>query len=186
MTAEPAEIWHAERRAKLAANLIASRPAAFAAEGELHPELASWADALAAGDGRNLLLNGPVGTGKTWSVWHAAERAVAAGYEGAVAICPSGRFRRILAPATADPAEYDRLESAGLLALDDIGSVRLSEWDMDHLSELIDSRSAALLPTVITSNKADIRALLGPRIASRLAYRAVTVTLSGPDRRRQS
>lgn len=185
MSTDSAEVWRAERRERLTENLLASRPPAFAADGPLHPGLAMWADELASGDGRNLTITGPTGVGKTWAVWHAAERAVRGGYEGMVAVCPAARFRRIVAPSTADPAEFDRLEAAGLLALDDIGSARLSEWDMDHLGELIDARSAALLPTVITSNKTDIRALLGPRISSRLAYRALIVTLTGPDRRRQ-
>jgi DNA replication protein DnaC len=185
VSADSAAIWHAERRERLITNLLSQRPPAFAEDGPLDARLGVWADALAAGDGRNLTITGPVGVGKTWSVWHAAERAVRAGYEGVVAVCPAGKFRRIVAPSTADPAEFDRLEAAGLLALDDIGAARLSEWDMDNLAELVDSRSAALLPTVITSNKADIRSLLGPRIASRLVYRAVIVALTGPDRRRQ-
>ena len=62
--------------------------------------------------------------------------------------------------------------------------MRLSEWDLDHLAELADTRWAARLPTVITSNVTDIRALLGPRISSRLADRALIVELDGPDRRR--
>jgi DNA replication protein DnaC len=185
VSTDSAEVWLAERRERLLANLLAQRPPAFADDGPLDSRLEAWADHLAAGEGRNLAITGPTGVGKTWSVWHAAERAVRAGYEGLVAVCPAARFRRIVAPSTADPAEFDRLTAAGLLALDDIGSARLSEWDMDHLGELIDSRSAALLPTVITSNKTDLRALLGPRISSRLAFRALTVTLNGPDRRRQ-
>jgi DNA replication protein DnaC len=185
VSTDSAEVWRAERRERLTANLLGMRPPAFAEDGDLDPRLAAWADALAAGNGQNLIVTGPVGVGKTWSVWHAAERAVRAGYEGLVIVCPAAKFRRIVAPATADPEEFARFEAAGLLVLDDIGSARLSEWDMDHLGELIDSRSAALLPTVITSNKTDIKSLLAPRISSRLAHRALIVTLRGADRRRQ-
>ena len=184
-TPEATALWRAERRERLTANLLSQRPEAFDVPGDLDARLAGWADDLAAGESRNLILTGPVGTGKTWSLWHAAERAVRAGYEGRVTVTPAAKLRRIVAPSTADPLEFDRIATAGLAALDDLGSVRLSEWDLDHLAELADTRWSALLPTVITSNVTNIRALLGPRISSRLADRALVVELDGPDRRRQ-
>lgn len=184
-TPEAAELWLAKRREQLADNLLAARPPAFACPGILDSRLAAWADELAVGASRNLIITGGVGAGKTWSVWHAAERAVRAGFDGGVEVCPAARLRRIIAPATADPAAFERIAASGLLVLDDIGSVRLSEWDMDHLGEIADRRWSAKLPTGLTSNKTDLHALLGPRIASRLADGAVVVELEGPDRRRQ-
>jgi DNA replication protein DnaC len=181
---EALRTWRAERRERLIANLLAGRPAEFARPGQLDPRLAAWAEDLAAGRGRNLLVTGDTGTGKTWGAWHAAEHAVRAGYEGGAVITTAAVFRHVVAPATADPRELARYREAGLLVLDDLGAVRLSEWDMDHLGELVDARCAATLPTVITSNVSDLRSLLGPRISSRLA-RAVIVEMDGPDRRRQ-
>jgi DNA replication protein DnaC len=186
MTAPDAtDLWHAERRERLLENLLSQRPPAFSADGVLSKELGEWALGLADGRPRNLILTGPVGTGKTWSVWHAAEFAVRNGYEGLVAIVPAAKLRRMIAPATAEPAEFERIAQAGLLVLDDIGSIRLSEWDMDHLAEVADSRWSAQLPTVVTSNKTDLASLLGPRISSRLAHHALVVELTGDDRRRQ-
>jgi DNA replication protein DnaC len=182
---EAAAIWHAERAERLAANLLRSRPPEFSRPGTLARSLAAWADALAAGHPRNLIITGPVGTGKTWAVWHAAERAVRAGYAGSVIVTSASRLRRIIAPATADPAEFGRYCAAGLLAVDDLFAFGLSEWDLDHLAELADTRWAAQLPTVVTSNKTDLQSLLGPRISSRLAHNALIVELDGPDRRRQ-
>jgi DNA replication protein DnaC len=182
---EPATIWLAERRERLLASLLGQRPAAFDAAGVLDTRLAAWALGLAQGRPRNLILTGPVGTGKTWSVWHAAESAIRDGYAGQVAVVPAARFRRIIAPATAEPAEFTRITEAGVLALDDISSTRLSEWDLDHLGEVVDARWSRRLPVVITSNRTDIRALVGERISSRLADGALVVELSGPDRRRQ-
>jgi DNA replication protein DnaC len=178
-------LWLAERREQLTVNLLAQRPPAFDVPGDLDAQLTAWARALAAGESRNLILTGAVGTGKTWSAWHAAEVAVRAGYEGLVVVCPAATFRRIVAPSTADPQAFERLLAAGLLVLDDLGSVRLSEWDGDHLAEVADARWSAQLPTMVTSNVTDIRGLLGPRISSRLADRALIVELDGPDRRRQ-
>jgi DNA replication protein DnaC len=182
---EGTEIWQADHRARLAENLLRRRPAEFARPGDLDPQLAGWAEDLAAGRGRNLIVTGPVGTGKTWAVWHAAEHAVRRGYEGSVTITAAARLRRIVAPATADPREFDGYSLAGLLAVDDLGAVRLSEWDMDHLAELADARWADHRPTVITSNVSALRDLLGPRISSRLQHNALVVELDGPDRRRQ-
>ena len=185
IAAEAAAIWHADRRQRLAENLIKNRPAAFAAPGELDADLTTWARMLAAGDGRNLILTGPVGVGKTWAVWRSAEAAVRRGYEGRVVITTAARLRRSIAPATADPAQFARCCEAGLLAIDDLGAFGLSEWDLDHLTELADARWSANLPTVVTSNTTDLRALLGERISSRLAAGALVVELDGPDRRRQ-
>jgi len=182
---EAARIWHAERRQRLAANLLANRPPEFAAPGELDPRLRAWSRALADGSGRNLVLNGPVGSGKTWSLWHAAEAAVHAGYEAAIVLTTAARLRRIAAPATADPAEFTRYCNAGLLAIDDLASVRLSEWDMDHLGELVDERWSWKRPTAVTSNVTKLRDLLGPRISSRIQHRALIIDLDGADRRRQ-
>ena len=185
IAAEAAAIWHAERRQRLAENLLKNRPDAYAAPGEVDPRLKAWARMLAGGMGQNLILTGPVGTGKTWAIWHAAEEAVRSGYEGRVIVTTAAALRRSVAPATADPAAFTRCCEAGLLAIDDLGAFRLSEWDLDHLGELAEARWSAQLPTIVTSNKTDLADLLGPRISSRLQHNALKVPLNAPDRRRQ-
>lgn len=182
---EALSIWRRERSERLTVNLLAHRPAEFAANGPISHDLFAWAGDLAAGERRNVIITGPVGVGKTWTVWRAAERAVRAGFERSVIVTTGARLRRITAPATADPREFGRCMTAGLLALDDIASVRLSEWDLDHLAELADARWANRLPTIITSNVSRLRDLLGPRISSRLAHNALVIEMDGPDRRRQ-
>lgn len=186
LSGEVLDRWLDIRRERLAANLLARRPAEFAAPGELDPRLTEWADQIAAGGHRNLVLTGGVGTGKTWSAWKAAETAVRAGYEGGVIVTTAARLRRVCAPSTADPAEFARYCRTGLLVIDDLASFGLSEWDLDNLCELADTRWSEHRPVVVTSNKTDLRALLGPRISSRLAHGALVVELTGPDRRRQA
>jgi DNA replication protein DnaC len=182
---EAAAIWLRDRRESLIGNLLKNRPAVFAGPGELHPDIATWARMLAAGKSRNLIITGPVGTGKTWAVWKAAEQAVRGGYEGSVVITTAAKLRRSVAPATADPAVFARCCDAGLLVIDDLGAFGLSEWDLDNLGELTDTRWGMQVPTVITSNATDLQGLLGPRISSRLADNALVVEMDGPDRRRQ-
>ena len=63
--------------------------------------------------------------------------------------------------------------------------MRLSEWDLDHLLELVDARWAAHRPIAVTSNVTTLRTLLGERISSRLAHGALIAEMDGPDRRRQ-
>lgn len=185
INAEAAAIWLADRRERLVANLLNGRPAEFAVPGELDQRLKAWALLLAGGMSQNLILTGPVGTGKTWAVWRAAEEAVRAGYDRLVVITTAAKFRRSVAPATADIHEFERYGAAGLLVLDDVGAFGLSVWDLDNLTELIDTRWASQLPTAVTSNTTDLRALLGERISSRLAHKALVVELDGPDLRRQ-
>lgn len=185
LAGEALELWRGDRAERLTANLLAGRPAEFAAPGVLDPRLAAWAGELAAGTRRNLVLTGRAGAGKTWAVWKAAETAVRSGYEGGVIITTAARLRRITAPASADPAEFVRYCATGLLAIDDIGAFGMSEWDLDHLGEVVDERWSEHRPTVITSNKKDLQTLLGPRISSRLQHRALVVEMTGPDRRRQ-
>jgi DNA replication protein DnaC len=184
---EAAAIWLAEHRQRLVDNLLTGRPAEMAAAGELDPDIAAWSKHLAAGGSKqNLILTGTVGAGKTWAAWKAAETAVRAGYEALVVITTAARFRRVIAPSTAEPREFVRYCAAGLLVLDDVAALRLSEWDLDHLAELTDIRWSEQRPTVVTSNKTNLGNLLGPRISSRLQHNALRVPLDSPDRRRQS
>jgi hypothetical protein len=62
--------------------------------------------------------------------------------------------------------------------------MRVSDWDSDHTGALLDVHWEQQKPTALTSNKLDLRAILGDRAASRLADHAVIVQMTGPDRRR--
>lgn len=170
------------------------RPAEFALPGDQHPKLAAWTAEVLAGRGGNLVVHGNTGTGKTWSAWRIGEDLLRGGYRGRIEIVSAYRLKRLFAPPT-DYADIDRLAGADLLALDDIGAVRVSEWDADLLGGLIDERSANQLPVIIVANPPKtppqegqtlMQALLGDRVASRLAKNVTVVPLTGPDRRRTS
>lgn len=172
---------------------FARRPADFAEPGNLDPRLVEWARAFLAGNAGNLVITGNVGTGKTWSTWRIGEELLNHGYRGRIEITTAYRIKRLVTPPP-DFAEMDRLAAANLLALDDIGAVRVSEWDADHLYGLIDERSSARRPLIIVANatappeegKTVLESLLGERVASRIAKNVTIVKLTGPDRRRMS
>lgn len=76
-----------------------------------------------------------------------------------------------------------------LLALDDLGAERPTEWAMETLSRIVDARVAAGLPTIVTSNLTigGLRDLwggtAGKRVASRLAGTCERIEVGGADRR---
>lgn len=139
--------------------------------------------------GRGTYLYGLPGRGKTYAAACCVRLAVAQGRDA----------RLVTAKALLDAvkSEYDggekgalkRAERYGLLALDDLGMERPTEWAMETLTGLIDARVAEGLPTLITSNYSlgELRdrwgGMQGARIVSRIAGSCERVRLEGDDRR---
>ena len=146
-----------------------------------------------SGDGTagNLVVTGNTGTGKSWSAWRIGEELLRGGYRGRVEVTTAYQIKRLATPP-ADFAEIDRLASADLLVLDDLGAVRVSDWDADHLYALVDDRWAHERRTIVIANatapaepnKSLLQSLLGERVASRIADGVTVVKLAGRDRRR--
>ena len=107
---EALETWRAERREHLAVNSSLTG-LKFASPGALDRDLTAWATAMADGHQRNVILAGPVGTGKTWAVWHAAEHAVRCGSESRDQRYGAGQGGRW--PAAAAAAAAARVMGAG-------------------------------------------------------------------------
>lgn len=63
-----------------------------------------------------------------------------------------------------------RLTGCGLLVLDDLGANRATEWAIEQLTQIIQSRYAASLPVVVTSNLSPVRLTetYGARLVRRL------------------
>ena len=142
-----------------------------------------------ARDGHGTYLWGLPGRGKTYAAAAAVRMAVMAGW-GA---------RLVTAKALLDAvkAEWDggekgtihRAERYRLLALDDLGVERPTEWAMETITGLIDARVASGLPTIVTSNFSlgELRdrwgGMPGMRIASRLGGACERIQMGGVDRR---
>lgn len=158
------------------------RPAAFAKAGWLHSDVHAWLEGMVRGENRTLLIGGPTGVGKSWSLWKATQTLIANGWRGRWEIVNATEFAEIIKP----PVEAERLiriRECEFLALDDIGAWRVSDWMAEQLYGAIDYRWSHELPVVVSSNVADLADLLGARIASRLCDGMTTVILDGPDRR---
>lgn len=79
-------------------------------------------------------------------------------------------------------------ESAPLFILDDLGSLRVTEWEHEQFHTLIDHRYKNQLPTVIISNltTSEFKEKFEPRFVSRLfSDENVFLDVSGPDLRQQ-
>jgi DNA replication protein DnaC len=144
-------------------------------------ELRDWAKSPR---GRNLVLLGPVGVGKS----HAAVAAVRPQFDRGqeVRFLPVVELLDMLRPGGPDGALYD-LAGTDLLVLDDVGSERPTEWTAERLYALVNRRWLEERPTVVTSNLAPdtLADTLGERLWSRLVGSgAVAVGMAGPDRRR--
>lgn len=161
----------------------AERPPVFARPGSLHPEIADWVKRFLAGERAGLILVGNVGAGKTWSLWKIKELLIEAGWLRGIEIRAAHELKQIVAPPV-DEYGLAKLANASLFGLDDVGSIRVSDWDADNLMALVDTRWQHQRPTIITSNNPKLRALLGERVASRLADQATVVKMTGSDLRR--
>lgn len=174
---------HQERAERRLQTLLDRRPSVFAKDGALHPDIQAWASRYTAGDTGNLLLFGAVGVGKTWSLWKTAESLVRSGWRGRFEIASSYELKE----ATDRPVNKDRLRTwrdADLLALDDLGSQRVNDWDVDAIFALVDHRWQHQRPTLIASNETNLIGLVGERTSSRFRDGATILMITGDDHRK--
>ena len=140
----------------------------------------NWAE---NGFGSNLILRGPVGTGKTWLAC-AATRRMYVEDEATVAVTTAAEMLTRLHPGgDATPGTFIKPD---YLLLDDIGPEKPTEWALEQLQAVIDGRSKQERATIVTTNmsSAEFEATYGARIADRLREDAVIVNVGGKSRRK--
>lgn len=146
----------------------------------LRSTLTGWA----AIDGQpdNLVLTGPIGTGKTYAAAAAVRPLVELG--ATLAFWPVVRLLDQLRPGD-HPDPYADAASADVLVLDDLGAERPTDWTRERLYALVNDRWLAERSVVVTTNLAppQLSDAVGERLSSRLLGGATIARLAGHDRR---
>ena len=140
-------------------------------------------------EGRGTYFWGLPGRGKTYAAAAAVRQAVSMGHTAKL-VTAKGLLDAIKAEWDGgERGVLERAERYELLALDDLGVERPTEWAMETLTGLIDTRVAAGRPTIVTSNYSlgELRdrwgGMPGMRLASRLGGACERIEMTGPDRR---
>jgi DNA replication protein DnaC len=145
-------------------------------------KLAEWAADPA---GRNLVLFGAVGVGKTFAALAACRVPFEAGEVSDVRFLPVVELLDLLRPGGVEGA-YNDLVNVDLLILDDLGTERPTEWSSERLYALVNRRWMEERPIVVTTNLEanELVEAVGGRMASRLmGSGSVTTRMGGDDRR---
>lgn len=140
--------------------------------------------------GRGMILYGQCGSGKTFAAACVVNALIDQGYK-----CFMTNFSRIantISGLREGKQDYlDGLNQYALLALDDLGAERNTEYMAEIVYGIIDNRYRAKLPMIITSNLSgdelkNPRGIAEQRIYNRVLERCAPVEVSKIDRRRRN
>jgi DNA replication protein DnaC len=137
--------------------------------------------------GRGLWLAGSVGTGKTALAMIVSKAAIDAGRSVAIYSCP--RLLSLIRESIDGGGVLhflDQLAAVDLLHIDDLGAEHRTEWVLEQLYTIINTRYEDERSTLVTSNlmPEDLQEQLGNRIVSRLEGMCELLPFWGSDRRR--
>lgn len=134
--------------------------------------------------GGNVLIVGPVGTGKTHLASAMIQPWCQAGLT--VQLISEPWLFDSLRPGGPEDAMAVLAEDVDRLVIDDVGQARVTEWSAERFGMLVDARWSQRRPTVFTTNRdpAQLVAHVGARAYSRMTGGALKIALTGDDRRR--
>lgn len=137
---------------------------------------------------QSIILRGSVGGGKSYLAAALLREQVDAGRPASFCIVPDllDRIRRCYGgDGPSADAVLDAVEMIDLLVLDDLGVEKVTEWVLEKLYQIVNSRYIHRRQTVITTNLTTKEMVdrLTYRIASRLGAMGRTVVVENVDRR---
>ena len=147
-----------------------------------------FAESAASGNARtSLLLQGPVGLGKTFLACAIGNRVIAAGKT--VGYFTLSEFIDLIRTQKFDEDRSSAMQpllEADLIILDDLGAEKVTDFVAQELFNLINLRLNRQLPMVASTNllPEELEDTYGERIASRLLYGFEALTLKGSDVRK--
>jgi len=140
--------------------------------------------------GRGLVLVGPVGVGKTHLIVAILKKLIAKGTSARYIYAPD--LLGLLRDRSRNPEGASLLDitfreicSESVIAIDDIGVDRDTEWTVAQYTRIIDGRYRTKKITLLATNLGmeDLEAVIGPRSMSRLLESNDVIQMSGTDRR---
>lgn len=150
-------------------------------DARLADPLREWASAAPRGRSSVVLL-GPAGSGKSRLAAAVCRRVLERGPDR-VRWWTEADLLDACRPGGAGERDARMVE---VLVLDDLGAAAPTEWGVAQLLAIVDARWRDELPTIATTNcasRVDLADQIGERTVSRLAGGALTLRLSGADRR---
>jgi hypothetical protein len=132
---------------------------------------------------RNLVIQGTVGTGKSYAAAAAVRPLHKEGHK--IRFLPVEEMLDELRPGGPERA-LAALASVDVLVVDDVGAERPTDWTAERFYAVVNRRWLEQLPTVFTTNliPKELGEHVGQRAYSRMTGGAVRVTMIGPDRRK--
>jgi len=148
-------------------------------------QILAWLNSGEWKRGANLILTGPIGTGKSGLAASALHWFSEHAWRAVLKFADVPEMLERWRP----PADFDRMApylTAHVLVLDDLGVERASEWVRERLYVLVHRRYMDRLPTIVTTNHtiSTLAQHIGERTVSRLQDGATVVAVTGKDLRR--
>jgi DNA replication protein DnaC len=138
--------------------------------------------------GHGLWFMGPPGTGKTTLAMLVSKAALDAGRSVAIYSLPGllREIRETFETTRSHTALLRKLTAVDLLHIDDVGAEKSSEWVLEELYSIVNSRYEDERSIVLTTNILDrdqLREQITPRTVSRLTEMCDELPLTGHDHR---
>lgn len=129
-----------------------------------------WVAAYNEGRMVNLAIVGPVGVGKTWEAAAIVRALLLLDNRVPAQLVAVPEMLDKLRPNADGASDIGQFQCAPVLALDDLGAEKQTEWTDEQLYRLADFRHTRNLPTIITSNlyPEQLEARYGERLCRRL------------------